>query len=192
MAEHPVVKILDVRVDKVTKEQALQAFEKMLEGSRCQLIVTPNAEIVEKASKTPKLKRIVNEEVHHDERQFGKSGYSFGKLVKTFFTNMMTNSDLPLKAISFVGILNFVASIALIIYLVIRYFVSGVSIAGWTSSVVLILFFGGVILFSIGIIGRYLTNIMQEAKKMPAYLIRRTDGGEDGGSDNEEKDAIRR
>ncbi len=62
MKEHPVVKILDVRVDKVTKEQALQAFEEMLSGSRCELIVTPNAEIVEKASKTPKLKRIVNEE----------------------------------------------------------------------------------------------------------------------------------
>ena len=120
--------------------------------------------------------RIVNEEVRHDPRQFGKSGYSFGKLVKTFFANMMTNSDLPLKAVSFVGVASFVASIAIIIYLIIRYFVSGISIAGWTSTISLILFFGGMTLFSIGIIGKYLTNIMQEAKKMPQYNVRRTDG----------------
>jgi dolichol-phosphate mannosyltransferase/undecaprenyl-phosphate 4-deoxy-4-formamido-L-arabinose transferase len=127
--------------------------------------------------------RIVNEEIRHDSRQFGKSGYSFKKLVSTFFQNMMTNSDLPLKAVSFVGVMSFVFSIALIIYLFIRYFVSGISIAGWTSSISLILLFGGMILFSIGIIGRYLTNIMQEAKKMPSYLIRREDGEENTSCD---------
>ncbi|MBQ7715139.1 MAG: glycosyltransferase family 2 protein [Clostridia bacterium] len=121
-------------------------------------------------------KRIANAEIRHDARQFGKSGYSFGQLVKTFFSNMMTNSDLPLKAVSFVGVLSFIASIALLIYLVVRYFASGISIAGWTSTISLILFFGGMILFSIGIIGKYLTNIMQEAKKMPSFLVRREDG----------------
>ena len=129
-------------------------------------------------------KRIENVEIRHAARQFGRSGYTFGKLVKTFFTNMMTNSDIPLKVISFIGVLNFVASIALIIYLVVRYFATGVSIAGWTSSITLILFFGGMILFSIGIIGRYLTHIMQEAKKMPAFLVRREDGAAFAGDDN--------
>ena len=62
MADFKVVKILGVRVDKVTKAQALEEFGRMLDGDRCELIVTPNAEIVEKASKTPKLQRIINEE----------------------------------------------------------------------------------------------------------------------------------
>ena len=62
MADHKVVKILGVRVDKVTKAQALEEFRRMLDGDRCELIVTPNAEIVEKASKTPQLRRIINEE----------------------------------------------------------------------------------------------------------------------------------
>ena len=62
MSGYESVKILGVRVDKVTKVQALAEFEKLLSGSRCELIVTPNAEIVEKASKTPKLRQIVNEE----------------------------------------------------------------------------------------------------------------------------------
>ena len=59
---YDVVKILGVRVDKITKAQALEDFQKLLEGNRCELIVTPNAEIVEKASKTPQLRRIINEE----------------------------------------------------------------------------------------------------------------------------------
>ena len=62
MAAYDVVKILGVRVDKITKAQALEEFQKLLEGDRCELIVTPNAEIVEKASKTPQLRRIINEE----------------------------------------------------------------------------------------------------------------------------------
>ena len=62
MTGHPSVTILGVRVDKVTKAQALEEFGRMLDGDRCELIVTPNAEIVEKASKTPKLQRIINEE----------------------------------------------------------------------------------------------------------------------------------
>ena len=59
---YDVVKILGVRVDKITKAQALEEFQKLLEGDRCELIVTPNAEIVEKASKTPQLRRIINED----------------------------------------------------------------------------------------------------------------------------------
>ncbi len=61
MKSIPQVKILGVRVDKVTKTQALDEFERMLDGDRCELIVTPNAEIVESASKTPRLKRIIND-----------------------------------------------------------------------------------------------------------------------------------
>ena len=62
MNRYEHVNILGVRVDKITKVQALAEFEKLLEGDRCELIVTPNAEIVESASKTPKLRRIINEE----------------------------------------------------------------------------------------------------------------------------------
>jgi N-acetylglucosaminyldiphosphoundecaprenol N-acetyl-beta-D-mannosaminyltransferase len=62
MADFNTVKILGIRVDKVTKAHALEAFRAMLDGDRCELIVTPNAEIVEKASKTPRLARIINEE----------------------------------------------------------------------------------------------------------------------------------
>ena len=115
---------------------------------------------------------IVNTTVTHDKRQYGTSGYSLRTLIRSFIRNMITNSDLPLVCIGKIGILSFIISIALTIYYVLQYLISGISIAGWTTTVVLILLFGGMTLFSIGIIGRYLTSIMMEAKKYPAYLIR--------------------
>ena len=115
---------------------------------------------------------IVNTTVVHDKRQFGRSGYSFRKLVSSFLRNLLTNSDLPLVLIRDVGVLSLLASLVMILYYVIEYFSKGRSIAGWTTTIVLLLFFGGMTLFSIGIIGRYLINIMTEAKKYPSYLVR--------------------
>ena len=115
---------------------------------------------------------IVNTTVVHDKRQFGRSGYSFRKLVSSFLKNLITNSDLPLVFMRDIGVLSLAASVIMILYYVIEYFTKGRSIAGWTTTIVLLLFFGGMTLFSIGIIGRYLINIMTEAKKYPAYLIR--------------------
>ncbi|MCQ2561608.1 MAG: WecB/TagA/CpsF family glycosyltransferase [Clostridia bacterium] len=54
-------RILDVRVDKVTKIKALEEFSRMVKEPGCSLIVTPNAEIVSAASKTPRLKEIIED-----------------------------------------------------------------------------------------------------------------------------------
>ena len=104
-------------------------------------------------------KRIVNVIVKHDERAFGHSGYTFSKLVSAFLKNLVTNSDLPLKIVRDLGL--------------------GIGIAGWTSTIVLLLFFGGMTMFSIGVLGRYLISIMLEAKKYPPYMIRSEDMAHD-------------
>lgn len=119
--------------------------------------------------------RIVNVTIRHDERYFGKSGYTFKKLCRIFIKNVLTNSDIPLKIIGNIGILSFVSSIFLILYYLLKFLIHGSSIHGWTTSIIMLLFFGGTILFSIGIIGHYLANIMQETKKMPPFIIRRID-----------------
>ena len=121
-------------------------------------------------------KRIKNVRVHHDKRAYGKSGYGFRKLVKLFLCNVITNSDLPLLMVMYFGIFSQIASICLGVFFLIRYLIQAISITGWTSTVLLLLFFGGATLFSIGLIGRYLITIMLEAKKYPSYFIRRTDG----------------
>ena len=129
--------------------------------------------------------RIVNVRVHHDARRFGRSGYSFSKLVSAFFRNMITNSDLPLKTVRNIGILSLFGSFILIVFYLIRYFSHGIVIPGWTTTVLLLLFMGGMTLFSIGVIGHYLISIMLEAKKYPSYFIRRTDFAVNDGKTNE-------
>jgi glycosyltransferase involved in cell wall biosynthesis len=51
-----------------------------------------------------------------------------------------------------------------------------VMVRGWASTIVLVLFLGGVQLLTLGIIGEYLSRIYDEVKQRPLYVIRRADG----------------
>ena len=66
-------------------------------------------------------------------------------------------------------------SVGLGIFFLIRYFLYGISVEGWTSLMLVLLAFFGITLLSIGIMGIYLMNILNESKKMPHYVIRRKD-----------------
>jgi polyisoprenyl-phosphate glycosyltransferase len=110
--------------------------------------------------------------VNHDERKYGKSGYTFFRLVKDFFSNIISNSILPLKLISSFGIFIAIFSFGAGLFYLIRYLIYGTSITGWTSLIVITTFLSGFILLSLGIIGEYLLRILDETKKMPNYVER--------------------
>lgn len=116
--------------------------------------------------------RILNIDIHHEARKYGRSGYSFSRLVKDFFNNIITNSDWPLRIVGKLGIFSCIGSFGLTFYYIARYFIRGISVAGWTTLAVLVLFFSGLILFSLGILGNYMILILKETKKMPLYVIR--------------------
>ena len=117
--------------------------------------------------------RIINVPVKHDARKYGKSGYSFSRLVKDLLYDITTNSAFPLILVRDIGIVSFVTSIILAFYFLIRYFLYGYSVEGWTSTILIILASNGLLLLSIGIIGEYLMHILDEARKMPNYVERR-------------------
>ena len=71
-----------------------------------------------------------------------------------------------------IGIASVLVSFLLGISYLVRYFLCGISVEGWTSLMLVMLAFFGLTLLSIGIIGIYLMNILNEAKKMPHYVIR--------------------
>ena len=119
--------------------------------------------------------RIINVPVHHDARAYGKSGYSFRRLVKDLLYDITSHSALPLLLVRDFGICSFLVSVGLGIFFLIRYFLYGVSVEGWTSLMLVLLAFFGITLLSIGIMGIYLMNILNESKKMPHYVIRRKD-----------------
>lgn len=123
--------------------------------------------------------RILDVQVHHDVRVYGKSGYSFKRLVNDFFNNVLNNSDLPLKILGRIGIISFISSILLSLYYICNYLIRGVRVQGWTTLVVLILLFSGMILFALGLIGNYMIRILNETKESPTYVIRNIDLNEE-------------
>lgn len=124
--------------------------------------------------------RIGNVVVEHDSRKYGKSGYTFRRLVKDFFSNILTNSSFPLIIVRDIGIISFIVSVFLGLYYLARYLFFGISVQGWITLVLLILSYSGLILLSVGIAGDYLIRILEEAKRLPNYTIRQLDVQEFG------------
>ena len=119
--------------------------------------------------------RIINVPVQHAARVYGKSGYSFKRLVKDLIYDITAHTAFPLLMVRNIGIASFLVSMVMAVYFLVRYFAFGVSVEGWTSLMMVMLAFFGLILLSIGIMGIYLMNILNEAKKMPHYVVRRED-----------------
>lgn len=118
--------------------------------------------------------RIINVEVSHDARKYGKSGYTFRRLVGDLVSNILNNSAFPLIILKNMGVISFFVSLLLACYYLCRFIVRGVSITGWTTLVILILLFSGSILLGIGILGEYLYRTLEETKKIPNYFVRQT------------------
>ena len=83
----------------------------------------------------------------------------------------MAFSNAPLYIASIAGVFSFIVAIAAMLFIIIRRLVFGDPVAGWASTVVIILFIGGIQLLSIGILGLYLSKLYLEAKDRPIYLI---------------------
>ena len=83
---------------------------------------------------------------------------------------------LPLKVVSNIGILSSVVGFGLAIFYLIKYLIGDITVPGWTTIIILLLFFFGIILFSIGIIGEYLIRIIREVNHTRQYVIKDKSG----------------
>ncbi|WP_461883041.1 glycosyltransferase family 2 protein [Fusicatenibacter sp.] len=119
--------------------------------------------------------RIINVDVNHDARKYGKSGYSYRRLAKDLFHDIISNSAFPLIIVRDIGIASFLISIILGVYYLIKYLCLGSPVQGWTTLVLLITGYSGLLLLAVGIIGQYLMNILDETRKMPNYTVREED-----------------
>jgi dolichol-phosphate mannosyltransferase len=113
-------------------------------------------------------------EVAHAPRHDGRSTYTFGKLWKLAADTIIAYSDKPLRlSIRFGFIMSFLA-FAYGIYILVRAWLYGSAVAGWSSLIVSLYFLGGIIISILGIIGIYLGKTFEEAKKRPLYIVART------------------
>ena len=107
------------------------------------------------------------------KREFGKSGYNFSKKIYLFLSLFLSNSYLPLRIMSVGGFLFSGTAFLFVIVLFIASLTVGspIPVQGWASLALLITFFSGLILASLGIVGEYLWRVYEEVKKKPPYLI---------------------
>jgi len=119
--------------------------------------------------------------VEHHTRAKGRSGYSFGKLFK-YAVNMIFNFTLwPLKFATIVGFIFSFFSAVLGVALLYYYFRYGISVSGWTSLILAVSFFSGLILFVLGIMGEYIGRVFLNINQKPQYFVREIIGREDNG-----------
>lgn len=110
-------------------------------------------------------------EYENVERVAGQTKWSFWKLFKYSLEGITNFSDAPLKIASWSGIFfTFISVIALLVVFI-RALCFGDKVAGWPSTICIILFVAGVQLFCLGMMGQYIAKIFRETKKRPIYII---------------------
>ncbi len=108
------------------------------------------------------------------ERNSGTSKWSFAKLFKYAFEGIISFTTAPLKFATFCGIFAAMLSVIYMIVVIIQRLVYSVSIPGYATIVVLILFLGGIQLFCMGVMGEYLARLFVQSKNRPICVIKET------------------
>lgn len=110
--------------------------------------------------------------VYYDrkKRLTGKTKYPLRKQLSFAWQAITSFSTAPLKMIFRLGIFTTFISLTLLIWVVWAAF-SGHVIKGWASTLIPILFFSGIIILALGIIGEYVGKIYQEVKNRPRFII---------------------
>lgn len=110
-------------------------------------------------------------EVEHSPRINGKTSYSFYKLLKLALNVILSFSDKPLKLTVKLGFSLSLFSFVYALYIIVRVLLYGSIVLGWSSIIVTISFFFGVVIFLIGLLGLYIGKIFEKVKDRPKYII---------------------
>ena len=104
-------------------------------------------------------------------RTAGTSGYTFKKSFKLASDRIMTYSIKPIRLAIVLGILFGIFSLAIAGYSLVNYILQDEVVPGWTSTVFVTSFFGGLNLLFLGILGEYIGRIYVESRGIPNYII---------------------
>lgn len=123
-----------------------------------------------------------------DERFAGETKYPLKKMLKFAMDATTSFSKKPLKIAGVVGSLLSVASFLYLFVAIYLKLFTDLTVSGWASTVSIMLFFNGVMLIMLGILGEYIGRIYDEVKNRPLYIIK----DKTGFSDGEDKDGAKR
>lgn len=109
--------------------------------------------------------------VEHFEREVGSSGYTFKKLVRLWF-NIIGYSIAPLRIASKIGSFLSIISFFAALFIVIRKLLVPSTAIGWSSMMVAMCFFSGLIILFLGLIGEYIGRLFQGMTQNPQFVVR--------------------
>jgi undecaprenyl-phosphate 4-deoxy-4-formamido-L-arabinose transferase len=114
---------------------------------------------------------IGNVTIEHHKREYGSSGYTLRKMAKLWVA-YFNYSVVPLRVASIIGLATSIVGFVAGIVTIIRKLIDPTMIMGWTSTVCIMLFFFGLVLLVLGIIGEYIGDIVLSINSSPQYIVR--------------------
>lgn len=105
------------------------------------------------------------------DREKGKSRWTFAKKFKLVMDSMMSFSYMPVRFMTYIGVVFDIFAFLLLISVLVEYFTKGVPIIGWASIMCVILLSSGLILSMLGILGEYLWRTLDASRERPTFII---------------------
>jgi polyisoprenyl-phosphate glycosyltransferase len=112
---------------------------------------------------------------HRDERFAGETKYPLAKMLRFAFDALTGFSSAPLKLASHAGFALSIGSVLIVLYIVYAW-LSGHSIQGWTSLMLVVVVLGAVQMFVLALMGEYIGRLYNEAKGRPLYIVQEIAG----------------
>lgn len=110
------------------------------------------------------------------DRAAGTTKWNFFKLLALAIEGITSYTVAPLRFATVVGLCSAVGSFVYMLYFLIKSFIWGDPVQGFPTMITVLLFMGGMILLSLGVLGEYIGRIFNEAKGRPPYFVREVDG----------------
>ena len=114
---------------------------------------------------------IGNVPIEHHKREYGQSGYTLKKLVKQWMA-YFNYSVVPLRIASVIGVISALMGFVMAVVTVVRKIIDPGMLMGWSSTVAIMVFFFGLILMVLGIIGEYVGDLVLAINGTPQYIVR--------------------
>lgn len=108
------------------------------------------------------------------KRLIGKSSWTFSKKLKLFADSFIGFSYIPIRFMTAIGLTSAILSFIYAIYMVVVHIFGKVDVKGFTTLVVLLAFFCGLILFSLGILGEYVWRALDSSRNRPIAIVEAT------------------
>jgi dolichol-phosphate mannosyltransferase len=105
-----------------------------------------------------------------DRRHAGETKYPYRKMIKFAFDGITSFSTAPLKLATWMGYFSAFAAVLYLLSVFVQW-LAGITVEGWATIMVALLFLGSVQLICLGILGEYLGRIFNEVKPRPMYVV---------------------